>query len=469
MLRRRLTAYFLVAAVFLWAGTVLAAQTNDALEERVRKLASELRCPVCQNLSVYDSPSGLATEMREAIRERLQRGESEEQIRAYFVSKYGEWVLLAPTRRGFNLVVWLLPFLGAGLGLVGVIWLLRRWARWPRPEEPAEAADPVYLARLREELANFSGQPRSQSQPVQSASPEEARLRNLNGEKYSLYEAIQELELDYHSGKLSTSDYEDLRRYYEGRAAQILREIEQTPRKAAAPASTPARKTKPEQASTSSPQPAGVRGGRLRTSYLILGGAALLGFGLALGVLLTRSVQPRSEGGSITGGFLTGTPESQQGMAGMPGMRGRSGAPGQAPDSSGSGPLSAEVVSGMLEAARKSIDEGQFSQAIAAYEAILKRDPQNIEAITYMGYMAALAGHSDVALDAYDKALKMNPRYAAALYYKGLTLEQGKQDHAGAIRVWEQFLQEIPDGEDAKRVKGWIAEAKQKASSSPRP
>lgn len=464
MPRRRLTCLVLVSIVFLWAGAVLAAERDEALEERVRRLASELRCPVCQNLSVYDSPSGLATEMRDAIRDRLKKGESEEQIRAYFVSKYGEWVLLAPTRQGFNLVVWLLPFVAAGLGLVGVIWVLRRWTRRPKTEEPAEAVDPVYLARVREDLANFSGQPRSQAEFFQSASPEEARLRNLNGEKYSLYEAIQELELDYHSGKLSASDYEDLRGYYEGRAARILREIEQTPHKAAATAPPPAPKTKPKQAPvTSAPQPAALRGGRLRTSYLIFGGAALLGFGLALGVLLTRSVQPRSEGGSITGGFLTGTPEGQQNMAGVPGDTSK------ALGGSSSGPLSPEVISGMLEAARKSIDDGQFPQAIAAYEAILKRDPQNIEAITYMGYMAALAGHSDVALTAYDKALKMNPRYAAALYYKGLTLEQGKQDHAGAIKVWEQFLQVIPDGEDAKRVKGWIAEAKQKASSPRRP
>ena len=460
--RRHLIAGVLAAVIIVWAGAVLAAQTNEALEERVRQLASELRCPVCQNLSVYDSPSGMATEMKDAIRERLQRGESPEQIRAFFVSKYGEWILLKPTSTGFNLVIWLLPFVAAVFGLGGILWVLRRWAHRPKSGEPAEAVDPIYLTRVREEVAIFTGHPRAQTGLSQDLSAKESRLRNLNEEKYSLYEAIQELELDYHSGKLSAADYEDLKQYYEERAARILKEIEKAPEKAAASPSTPRTKLKQAPAPSKRELEA-LKGAKLRTSYLVLGAAVLLGFGLALGVFLTRSVQPRNEGGSMTGGFLTGTPGGQQGMVEIPG-------PGtKVNESSSSGPLSPEVVSGMLEAARKSIGDEQYSNAKAAYEAILKRDPQNIEAITYMGYLAALAGHSDVAMTAYDKALKLNPRYAAALYYKGLTLEQGRQDHTGAVKVWEEFLQVIPDGEDAKRVRGWIAEAKQKASSSPRP
>ncbi|MCI0483281.1 MAG: cytochrome c-type biogenesis protein CcmH, partial [candidate division NC10 bacterium] len=81
----------------------------SSLEEDVRQIAAELRCPVCQGLSVADSPSRMADQMRDLIRERLEAGESPEAVKAYFVERYGEWILLAPRREGFNLFLWILP------------------------------------------------------------------------------------------------------------------------------------------------------------------------------------------------------------------------------------------------------------------------------------------------------------------------------------------------------------------------
>ena len=71
----------------------------SSLEEDVRQISTELRCPVCQNLSVADSPSRMAEQMRELVRERLEAGESPEAIKSYFVERYGEWILLAPKDR----------------------------------------------------------------------------------------------------------------------------------------------------------------------------------------------------------------------------------------------------------------------------------------------------------------------------------------------------------------------------------
>lgn len=101
------------------------------LDERVAAVASTLRCPVCQNLSVADSPSRLAAEMREEISRDLRDGNSPEDIRAEFVAAYGEWVLLEPPKRGLNLVAWLAPALLLGGGLVGVALALRGWRRGP--------------------------------------------------------------------------------------------------------------------------------------------------------------------------------------------------------------------------------------------------------------------------------------------------------------------------------------------------
>lgn len=102
---------------------------DSALEATTREVASELRCPVCQGLSIQDSPSPLAQEMKGVVRDQLRAGRTPEQVRAYFVSKYGEWILLEPEPKGFNLAVYLLPLvlLVAGAGLV--VFLARKWSR----------------------------------------------------------------------------------------------------------------------------------------------------------------------------------------------------------------------------------------------------------------------------------------------------------------------------------------------------
>lgn len=116
-------------------------------EARATALADQLRCPVCQGLSIHDSPSPLAQDMKDLIRAQIAAGATDEEVRDYFVSKYGEWVLLEPRAEGLNLLVYLLPALalvgGAGLILVAV----RRWTT------PAEAGAPP------ESRSDRAGQP----------------------------------------------------------------------------------------------------------------------------------------------------------------------------------------------------------------------------------------------------------------------------------------------------------------------
>jgi cytochrome c-type biogenesis protein CcmH len=90
--------------------------------------------------------------MRGIIRERLAAGESPAEVRAYFVEKYGEWILLAPPKSGFNLLVWVVPFAGLGLGLVLVAVVLRRWSRKIPPGAPA-GVDPALRERIRREMS----------------------------------------------------------------------------------------------------------------------------------------------------------------------------------------------------------------------------------------------------------------------------------------------------------------------------
>jgi len=149
-------AFAIVAALILSlapdpAGAQQPARHAD--EEAVYRIAAQLRCVVCQNLSVADSPSEMASQMRGVIRERLAAGETPEQVVGYFVDKYGEWILLEPRRAGFTLLVWVLPPIAvvAGLGIVAV--LLVRWTRRgatvPRPAGPV---DPAMAERIRREM-----------------------------------------------------------------------------------------------------------------------------------------------------------------------------------------------------------------------------------------------------------------------------------------------------------------------------
>jgi cytochrome c-type biogenesis protein CcmH len=94
----------------------------------VRAVASELRCPVCQGESIQDSPAALAQEMKAIVREQLAAGRTPEEVKAYFVEKYGEWILLRPRARGWNMIVYVLPLLALFVGALVIARATRRWS-----------------------------------------------------------------------------------------------------------------------------------------------------------------------------------------------------------------------------------------------------------------------------------------------------------------------------------------------------
>jgi cytochrome c-type biogenesis protein CcmH len=151
------TLLTLLALTLLAALAPAAAQlpATAVSEERVQEVAAQLRCVVCQNLSVADSPSEMANQMRAIVRERLRAGERPEQVVQYFVDRYGEWILLAPRRQGFNWLVWLFPVAAVAVGLAVVAVVLRRWTRRAARAAAAgkpDALDPAMRERIRREL-----------------------------------------------------------------------------------------------------------------------------------------------------------------------------------------------------------------------------------------------------------------------------------------------------------------------------
>lgn len=131
-----LTAFLLVA---LAIGTLNASRPVQTNEQRVTSLASQIRCPTCAGLSSEQSESPLAQSVKVEIAGQVAAGRSDKQIKAYFVSKYGDSALMTPKRSGFAAFAWILPILGAVFVTVGVVYAIRRWGSKGQRKEPTQA------------------------------------------------------------------------------------------------------------------------------------------------------------------------------------------------------------------------------------------------------------------------------------------------------------------------------------------
>jgi tetratricopeptide (TPR) repeat protein len=252
-------------------------------------------------------------------------------------------------------------------------------------------------------------------------------------QKRQALRALRELAFEHEAGHVSDDDYAELRARYEAEAARVLTALD---RLGAPPAP-------PEP--TSRPAAAGWR------HPLALAGmaVALVVFGIALGVGIARHAAPDP---------TAGLP--------MPGSRPLATLPSPGPASQASGeagprPVSPEMLRGMLQAAQTSLAAGRYGEAVAAYNAVLAREPGNVDALAHRALVMWMGGHDvDQALAELGDALARDPNYAPALFYQGFMLYKGKQDSEGAIRSWERFLTVAPAGEDHERVRRLIAEAR---------
>ncbi len=119
----RTDAILLVAVAAVVLSVALAAVTSpsDSLDDNARRLEAQLRCPTCQGLSIASSPATSAAQMRTLVREQLAAGASDDEVRAFFVARYGRWILLDPPVGGPDLALWLAPAVIAATGAVLVV------------------------------------------------------------------------------------------------------------------------------------------------------------------------------------------------------------------------------------------------------------------------------------------------------------------------------------------------------------
>lgn len=124
---RVLVVAVLIIIAATWLFLLVSASTHKTLDERVYEVGSQLKCPICQGESVADSPSFLAKEMRQVIREQLQKGKSEQEVIQYFVNSYGSQIVWSPPWQGFTLLAWLVPIVLLLGGVVVLYATLRDW------------------------------------------------------------------------------------------------------------------------------------------------------------------------------------------------------------------------------------------------------------------------------------------------------------------------------------------------------
>ena len=149
----RFLIWLLVLIITCAIPAMTLASESEQLEARFKKLSNELRCPTCQGLSVKDSEAGFSTSIKGKIRELMKQGKSDEEIMAYFVERYGEWILRAPPVSGFNMVLWVLP----GTAIVtGLLWVLYRSKNWvEKPTKEMTGLTPEEEQKIMDDLSRF--------------------------------------------------------------------------------------------------------------------------------------------------------------------------------------------------------------------------------------------------------------------------------------------------------------------------
>jgi cytochrome c-type biogenesis protein CcmH len=127
-----LAALFLLFATAAAAAPAPGALADPALEARARTLQKELRCMVCQGESIDESNAQLAADLRALIRERIKAGDSDEQIKQFLVSRYGDFILMKPPFDSSTYALWLTPFVVLILAAGVAIWVVVRAAKTPQ-------------------------------------------------------------------------------------------------------------------------------------------------------------------------------------------------------------------------------------------------------------------------------------------------------------------------------------------------
>ena len=403
---------------------------DAAFEAKVREVASSLRCPVCQNNSIEESPSQLAQDMKREVRQRLAAGESPDDIRRYFISRYGEWVLTKPRAAGINLSVWLLPVVALFGGAV-IVWLaVRRWVRQGDAARLPAAVPAVPLTAA----------------PVLMVAPDASELR---ARKARLHTSLEELESEFAAGRLAARDLAILRERDEAELVAVneaLKRLKKETTDAAKPRSDPVARR--------------ARTGSVSAWPARLGwGAGLAAFALILVFSLRGAVAARTEGGTITGTQVGGGAPIDMELQKIGPLDSLRIAQLEAKVRSDSTDVPALIELGHLYLAQGLLDKAVLVDTLAIH---LQPDaPGTAEAFAHLGMILWSMGQTDGALKALDKAVFLRPELPEALLYRGIILFAGAQDMPAAALAFDHYLAVAPPDANTGRIRAMRDAARQ--------
>ncbi|HEX9116301.1 MAG TPA: cytochrome c-type biogenesis protein CcmH [Anaerolineae bacterium] len=160
MIRKRLGIGALLVVLAVASGLMFAANQAAAQStptpDQINAVAKELWCPLCNGVRLDNCELQACVQMREEIGQKLAAGQSRDQIKTYFVQRYGDVVLGMPSNKGVNLVIWVLPILIGVLALGWVSYYVVVWVRRrPAPGRAAASPPDDYLQRVDEELKKY--------------------------------------------------------------------------------------------------------------------------------------------------------------------------------------------------------------------------------------------------------------------------------------------------------------------------
>lgn len=409
--RTKVLAGLVAVAVTLLLGTGIWQATRQpstvTLQDRAVAVERSLRCPTCQGLSVADSPSPIAAGMRERIQAQLRAGATPAQVRRYFTSKYGDWILLEPPRRGLAWLLWLAP----GAVLLGGLVLLTRTLRrrtavrvsaqeltaaalfadtpctHPFPEAITAALSDVHAARTDAELDPFS-----------EAGAHDALARLAIALRDHAAAPASDEAQEAHPGDRAGTD--------------------------AHPAETPAR--------LSRPRPTPLRYAMPATAVL---------FAALLTITLTRSLTDRPAGAVPTGDFAT-TATTAPTTAELSALR-------QATTSRPRDPRTWLAYATALDAADSP------TAAELAYHTALRLQPRSLPARSGLAWLLIRTEHPDQALDVLAPLQPEKSATPRVVLLSGLAQRAAGKPQAAA--TLHRYLRLAPSGPVAEAIRSLLS------------
>ena len=159
-MKYKIIIFGLALLTLLLSGLPVTAQyhNEEALQQAAREIYGLIMCPLCAGQTIAQSNNETSAQMRDLVVRKLRQGESKEEILQYFESRYGERIMAKPNKKGFNLILWVLPFVLVAIAAILIYFLIHRWSSRAQAAPAANFDEDQlseYQERLEKELKQF--------------------------------------------------------------------------------------------------------------------------------------------------------------------------------------------------------------------------------------------------------------------------------------------------------------------------